>query len=144
LLSSRQGSEKIIMNKSMRPGGHRDSKVGVKATTDKLVADLKAIRAQVASTRTPQSSSEQLEELQQRLFEVWVAEQLALAACRQEQAIAGMETAREESAQARAALAEARKELAELRKEVVRLGKVTDKLTAKLESIKTARAGKGR
>jgi chromosome segregation ATPase len=112
-------------------------KAALEAKSDELITELQAIRAQVASKRASTSAPEELADLQQRLFEVWVADKLALASFRYEQATSEQGTTREE-------VANLRKQLAAVQKEVMRLGKLAEKLTAKLAAKKAAGAGKKR
>jgi hypothetical protein len=115
------------MNENKRPG----SKAAQNAKTDELVADLKAIRDQVASKKTASTSPAELADLQQRLFEVWVAEKLSIGACWQEQSALELQTLKLD-------VTEMRKELVAAQKDVLRLGKLTEKLTAKIASLKPA------
>jgi hypothetical protein len=110
-------------------------KAVLEAKSDELITDLQAIRAHVASKRASTNSPEELADLQQRLFEVWVAEKLALNSFRQEQSTSGQETAKQE-------VAELRKQLTAVQKEVMRLGKLAEKLTAKLAAKKATGSGK--
>ena len=112
-------------NKKLSP------KAALEAKTDALVAELQAIRTHIANKRASTATPEELADLQSRLFEVWVAEKVALATTRQEQTTASLEAAKQE-------LAELHKHLAALAKEVVRLGKLNDKLTSKVASLKPA------
>jgi Zn-dependent oligopeptidase len=120
----------------MKPIASRDSKAALKTKTDALVADLQAIRAQVASKRTPNATFEELEGLQRRLFEVWVAEQLALVASRQEQSSAEIQAISQELAEALEELSESRKEVARLGKALEKLGSTTEKLSLKVAAKK--------
>ncbi|MDB6034152.1 MAG: hypothetical protein JWM16_4490 [Verrucomicrobiales bacterium] len=111
------------------------SKAALDAKTDELITDLQGIRALVASKRASTNSPEELADLKQRLFEVWVAEKLAQAGCRQEQSTLEQEATKH-------GLVALRKELAAVQKEATRLGKLAEKLTAKLAAKKAASSGK--
>lgn len=115
------------MNENKKPF----SKAALNAKTDELVVDLKAIRDQVASKKSASTTPGELADLQQRLFEVWVAEKLAIASCWQEHSSTELQAMRLE-------VTELRKELAAAQKDVIRLGKLTEKLTAKLDAMKAA------
>jgi hypothetical protein len=106
-------------------------KAALDAKSDELVSDLQAIRAHVAGKRASTSSPAELADLQQRLFEVWVAEKLAFATCRQEQSIIAQEASKQE-------LTELRKQLTAMQKDVTRLAKLAEKLTARLAAKKAA------
>ena len=107
------------------------------AKTDELVADLQAIRAQVSSKKGSGASPADLADLQQRLFEVWVAEKLALNAGKLEQANHELQATKLE-------LGELRKLLAVVQKEVVRLGKLAEKHSLKLSAKKPLGSGKNK
>lgn len=110
-------------------------KAALDAKSDELVSDLQAIRAHVASKRASSNSPEELADLQQRLFEVWVAEKLAFATCRQEQSVIREEATKQE-------VIELRKQLTAVQKEVTRLGNLAEKLTTRLAAIKASGSGK--
>ena len=120
----------------MKSNANRASKSAVKARNEALLADLQAIRSQVAARGNPNINLEELEGLQRHLFEVWVAEKLAVLECCQDQSSADLEAAQFH-------IAELQNELAELRKEIGRLAKLNERLTARLAATAASR-GKGR